>query len=170
MAAVKKENSVNIDIEHLFQKIENLEIALKASSDAYQSAREQAKKDRSKFQSEVNRICAAANVQNFQLKKKIKHYEDQSTCQPFPSKIEVSHQAQQTLPEDFPVINPEIEDSIDTTPHQKNISTQTFKNIDCMSSQTDEDQVILANLKKISNVEISLSKMDLNQDLLLAEL
>ena len=47
MAAVKQEIPVNID--HLFQKIENLEIALKASSDAYQSAREQAMKDRCKF-------------------------------------------------------------------------------------------------------------------------
>ena len=97
------------------------------------------------------------------------------------------HQALQTLPEDFPIIKPEIDDSIDTTPNQKVISTQTFKNIDNAftqtnpeeprtlknidtSSQTDEDQVVLANLKKISNLEISQSKMEHNQDLLLAEL
>ena len=154
MAAVEQENSVNIDIEHLFQKIENLEIALKASSDAIQSARDQSRHDRRKYQDEVNRICAAANLKQFHLQEKIKHCEDQLTTQLSPCKV--SHQAQQTLPEDFPVIVTPVVDAIDTTPSQKNISTQTIKNIDCMSSQTDEDQVILANLKKISNLEISI--------------
>ena len=75
MAAVKQENSVTIDIDHLFQKIENLEIALKASSDAYQCAQDQARKDRRKYQDEVDRICAVANLKQFQLQKKIKHCE-----------------------------------------------------------------------------------------------
>ena len=131
MAAVQQENPLNID--NLFQKIEHLEIALKASSDAYQSAREQAKKDRSKFQSEVNRICAAANVQNFQLKKKIKHYEDQSTCQPSPSKIQVSHQAEQTFHDDFHV-NQELQTDL----HEPR--TLLLKNID-----TAYTQMILKN-------------------------
>ena len=87
MATVNQENPVNNDVNHLFQKIENLQIALKASSDAYQSAREQAKKDRKKYQTEVDRICAAANFKKeFKLLEKIKQCEDQE---------------QQTLPTDL---------------------------------------------------------------------
>ena len=126
MATVKQENPVNNDVTHLFQKIENLQIALKASSDAYQSAQEQAKKDRRKYQNEVDRICEAANLKEFQLLEKMKHYEDQFTSQLSPSKTLVTHQAQQTLPEDLLVIQTP-DDAIDTTPHQKNISTQTVK-------------------------------------------
>ena len=70
MASVKLENPVNTDIDHLFQKIENLQIALKASSDAQLFAQEQAKKDRRKYQAEVDRICSAANLKQFQLQEK----------------------------------------------------------------------------------------------------
>ena len=163
MAAVNVENPVNIEFDYLFQKIENLQIALKASSDAYQSALEQAKKDRRKYQAEVDRICAAANLKQSQLQEKIQHYEDQLFCQPSPSQSQVSHQAQQTLPEDF-------EDPIDIAPNQKSLSTETIKNIDTVSTQTDQDEVVLSNLKKMSRLEGDLSKMDHNQDLLISEL
>ena len=170
MADVKQENPVNNDVNHHFQTIENLQIALKASSDAYQSAREQAKKDRRKYQNEVDRICEAANLKQFQLLEKIKHYEDKFTSQLSPSKTQVTHQAQQTLLEDLPVIQTPVDDAIDTTPNQKNISTQTIKNIDTVSTQTDQDQVVLSNLNKISRLDRELSQMDHNQDLLLSEL
>ena len=170
MADVKQENPVNNDVNHHFQTIENLQIALKASSDAYQSAREQAKKDRRKYQNEVDRICEVANLKDFKLLEKIKHYEDKFTSQLSPSKTQVTHQAQQTLLEDLPVIQTPVDDAIDTAPNQKNISTQTIKNIDTVSTQTDQDQVVLSNLNKISNLERTVSKMDQNQDLLLSEL
>ena len=98
MATVKQENPVNIDVNHLFQKIENLQIALKASSEAYQSAREQAKQDRRKYQTEVDRICAAANFKEFKLLEKIKQCEDQE---------------QQTLPTDL-LATPQPMKDIDT--------------------------------------------------------
>ena len=65
MAAVKQENSVNFDVDHLFQKIENLEIALKASSDAYQCAQDQARKDRRKYQDEVDYLVSSTSRNNF---------------------------------------------------------------------------------------------------------
>jgi hypothetical protein len=142
MATVKQENPVNNDVNHLFQKIENLQIALKASSDAYQSAREQAKKDRRKYQNEVDRICEAANLKEFQLLEKIKQYEDQ----------EQQDQEQQTLPT-----------GLHATP-------QPVKNIDTVSTQTEQDEVILSNQAKISKLEMDLLKLDHNQDLLLSEL
>ena len=188
MATLNQENPVNIDVDHLFQKIENLQIALKASADANQLAQEQAKKDRRKYQTEVDRICAVANLKQIQMLEKIKHYEDQFTSQLFP--CQVSHQAQQTLPEDFIVIQTPAEDAIDRSPNQKNFSTKTIrnidtvstqtdlpeprtplvKNIDTVSTQTDQDEVVLSNLIKISKLEGDLSKMDHNQDLLLSEL
>ena len=164
MADVKQENPVNNDVNHLFQKIENLQIALKGSSDAYQSAREQAKKDRRKYQNEVDRICEVANLKDFKLLEKIKHYEDKFTSQLSPSKPQVTHQAQQTLLEDLLVIQTPVDDAIDTTPNQKNISTQTIKNIDTVSTQTDQDQVVLSNLNKISRLDRELSQMDHNQE------
>ena len=87
MATVKQENPVNNDANHLFQKIEYLEIALKASSDAYQSACEQAKKDRKKYQDEVDTICEAFNIKELQWQQKAKDF----TIQPFPSKPQVTH-------------------------------------------------------------------------------
>ena len=89
--------------------------------------------------------------------------------QTFPEDLHVN-QAQQTHPEDFLVIQTPVYNAIDTTPNQKNISSQTVKNIDTVSTQTDQDQVVLSNLNKISNLERSLSQMDHNQDLLLSEL
>ena len=86
MAAVKQENPVNFDVDHLFQKIENLQIALKASSDAHLYAQEQAKKDRRKYQTEVDRICTAANLKQFKMQDKIKHLENQFTSQVSPFK------------------------------------------------------------------------------------
>ena len=48
------------------------------------------------------------------------------------------HQAQQTLPEDLLVIQTPVNEAIDTIPNQRNISTETMKNIDTVSTQTDQ--------------------------------
>ena len=165
MATVKQENPVNNDVNHLFQKIENLQIALKASSDAYQSALEQSKKDRRKYQTEVDRICAAA---------KLKHFEDQLISQPQQTLHKDLHvdQEQQTLPKDLLATTQPVKD-IDTvftqTDPQEPRTPQLVKFIDTVT-QTDEDEVVLSNLNKIFKLERELSQMDHNQDLLLSEL
>ena len=106
----------------------------------------------------------------------IRHLQYIIANQSFRSKPKVVCQEQQTLPEDLHVhqdllvIQTPVDDAIDTTHNRKNISTQTIKNIDTVSTQTDQDQVVLSNLNKISNLERSVSKMDHNQDLLLSEL
>ena len=82
MAPVKQENPVNDHANNLLQKIEYLEIALKASSDAYQSAREQAKKDRKKYQDEVDRICEAVNIKELQWQQKAKYFTVLCTLHP----------------------------------------------------------------------------------------
>ena len=45
-----------------------------------------------------------------------------------------------------------------------------MKDIDTVSTQTDQDHAVLASLDKISMLEKELSQMDHNQDLLLSEL
>ena len=157
MADVKQESPVN----DLLQKIEYLEIALKASSDAYQSAREQAKKDRKKYQDEVDRICEAVNIKELQWQQKAKHF----TIQPFPSKPQFTHQAQQTLHEDL-----HVDEEQQTLPTDLLATPQPVKDIDTVSTQTDQDHAVLASLDKISMLEKELSQMDHNQDLLLSEL
>ena len=108
----------------------------------------------------------------------IRHLQYILANQSVSSKPKLVNQEQQTFPPD--------DDLIDTSPKQKDIFTQTFKSIDIIaftqtdpekpqpiqniSTQTDEDQVLLSNLSKISKLEGSLSKMDHNQDLLLSEL
>jgi hypothetical protein len=185
MATVQQENPLNNDVDHLIQKIENLQIALKASSDAYQSALVQSKKDRSKYQTEVDRICAAANLKEFQLQENIKHFEDQLISQPSPSKTQVTHQPQQTLHENLHVdqeqqtlptdllANPQPVKDIVTvftqTDLQEPRTPQLVKIIDTVT-QADEDEVVLSNLNKIFKLERELSQMDHNQDLLLSEL
>ena len=120
---------------------------------------------RRKYQAEVDRICSVANLKQFQLQEKIKHCENQLTSQLSSSKV--SHQAQQTLPEDFPIINPEIDDSIDTTPNQKDISTQTFKNIDTAFTQTDPEEprtILVKNIDTVSS-ETDEDEVVLEEDL-----
>jgi hypothetical protein len=179
MAPIKQENPVNDHANYLLQKIEYLEIALKASSDAYQSAREQAKKDRKKYQDEVDKICEAVNIKELQWQQKAKHF----TIQPFSSKPQVTHQAQQTLHEDLHVDQEQQtlpKDLLATTQPVKDIDTvftqtdpqeprtpQLVKFIDTVT-QTDEDEVVLSNLHKISKLERELSQMDHNQELLLS--
>ena len=108
----------------------------------------------------------------------IRHLQYILANQSVSSKPKLVNQEQQTFPPD--------DDPIDTSLKQKDNITQTFKIIDVtaftqtnpenpqpvqnISIQTDEDQVVLSNLTKISKLERDLSKMDHNQNLLLSEL
>ena len=79
------------------------------------------------------------------MQEKIKHFEDQLTSQPSSSKTQVAHQAQETLSIDFLVTTQPVQ-NIDTVPEHQTITTQT-----------DQDEAILASLDKISKLERELS-------------
>lgn len=49
-------------------------------------------------------------------------------------------------------------------------SSQPVKNIDTVSTQTDQDEANLSSLNKISGPEREVSQMDHNQDILLSQL
>ena len=60
-----------------------------------------------------------------------------------------------------------VDQELQTDPQEPLANPQPVKNIDTVSTQTDQDEVILSNLTKISKLEMDISKMDHNQDLLL---
>jgi hypothetical protein len=63
-----------------------------------------------------------------------------------------------------------VDQELQTDPQEPLANPQPVKDIDTVSTQTDQDEVILSNLTKISKLEMDISKMDHNQDLLLLEL
>ena len=95
----------------------------------------------------------------------IRHLQYIISNQSVSSKPKLVCQEQQTFPE-AQLIDQERQ----TDPQELLATPHPVKNINTVSTQTDQDEVILSNLTKISKLEMDISKMYHNQDLLLLEL